>query len=192
MQAAGRGSLNVRKILQSQKTFSNHLDDFLALQAQSEGTGTTSNNAARPITSQTSSNKRLATTRKESATPSTKPSPAPELEHAAKDASRPPVLLTPFKPAPQTHQGDSDPLLASRVTPMPTDAELRRLLSHAPLSYLEARGQWEREVEGKARRVFCEVCGYWGRVRCMKCGARICALDCLEVHREECVARYGL
>lgn len=62
-----------------------------------------------------------------------------------------------------------------------------------PLSYLEARAQWTEEEEGRYPvRRFCEVCGYWGRVKCIKCGARVCALECLEAHREECLVRYGL
>ena len=90
---------------------------------------------------------------------------------------------------PPAHPGDADPLLMSRVPPLPTDAEMRRLLAAPPLSYGEARGNWGVTYPA---RVFCEVCGYWGRVRCLKCGTRVCALECLETHREECVTRYGM
>lgn len=88
-----------------------------------------------------------------------------------------------------TKQEDTDPLLVSRVPPAPTEAEIAALLSAPPLSYTEARGGWSQRYPV---RVFCGVCGYWGRVKCIKCGARVCALDCLELHREECITRYGL
>lgn len=165
---------NVRKILTSQKTFANHLDDFIALQAL-EANATAAANSA---------NKRAAV------------SAVSKRDDAVllPDTQRPEktyTLLTPsYRPAPTPHPGDNDALLRSRIPPFPTDEELRALLAQPTLSYGEARGNWDQD--GYPIRVFCEVCGYWGRVRCMKCGARICALDCLETHREECVTRYGL
>ncbi len=83
----------------------------------------------------------------------------------------------------------ADPLLQSRVPAVPADAELQALLAARPLTYLEVRAGWGGRYPV---RVFCEMCGYWGRVKCLKCGTRLCALDCLEAHREECVTRYGL
>ncbi|KAL3961759.1 hypothetical protein ACCO45_003282 [Purpureocillium lilacinum] len=100
-----------------------------------------------------------------------------------------PVLPPPYRSPPAAHPGDDDPLLMSRVPDVPSDEELRALLAHPPLTYLEALGRRDGTYP---TRTFCEVCGYWGRVRCMKCGTRVCALDCLETHREECVTRYGL
>jgi zinc finger HIT domain-containing protein 1 len=113
------------------------------------------------------------------------------------DLDLPPVLPPSYNPPPTSEQDasssndneEADVLLASRVPEMPTDEELRKLLAAPALSYGEATGNWEEKYPV---RVFCEVCGYWGRVRCMKCGTRVCALDCLEMHREECVTRYGL
>ena len=102
---------------------------------------------------------------------------------------------------PVAHPGDDDPLLMSAVPRFPTDAELQARMTAPPLSYLEARATLPvaRGEDGRAglvtrypARVFCEVCGYWGRVRCIKCGTRVCALDCLDLHREECITRYGL
>jgi len=103
------------------------------------------------------------------------------------------ILAPNTKTPPPAHPGDADPLLVSRVPPLPSDEELRRLLAGPPLSYLEARGAWAPADEGRyPPRRFCEVCGYWGRVRCTKCGTRVCALECLETHRADCVTRYGL
>ncbi|KAK3695349.1 hypothetical protein B0T22DRAFT_478022 [Podospora appendiculata] len=103
------------------------------------------------------------------------------------------TILPVYKKAPPTpHPGDTDSLLVSHVPPFPSDDELRALLTAPPLSYLEARAGWGDDEARYPVRMFCEVCGYWGRVRCIKCGARVCALDCLQAHREECVTRYGL
>ena len=33
-------------------------------------------------------------------------------------------------------------------------------------------------------RLFCSVCGYWGKYRCMKCALPFCSRDC-EVNHEE-------
>lgn len=165
---------NVRKIMQSQKTFANHLDDFLAMQALADATTNAHGGNARPgAGSGPSNSKRPAPGRREA--PAKQPSEAQDTPMA--DA----------KPA--AHPEDGDPLLVSRMPEIPSDEELRKLLAHPPLAYLEARGTWD---DFYPTRVFCEVCGYWGRVRCTKCGTRVCALDCLETHREECVTRYGL
>jgi zinc finger HIT domain-containing protein 1 len=74
---------------------------------------------------------------------------------------------------------------------MPTQQEIEKLLAAPPLSYLEARGPWVEEDRRKPVRRFCEICGYWGRVRCKTCGGRVCALECLGVHQEECFTKYG-
>lgn len=161
--------------MQSQKTFANHLDDYLALQALE----------AHPSSN---ASKRPGGGKKDTAVSTPKPS-AQDDDVAMTDADLPPVLPLPYKEPPAAYAGDKDALLISRVPEMPSDAELRKLLTHPPLSYLEALGNWGNTYP---RRVFCEVCGYWGRVRCLKCGTRVCALDCLETHREECVTRYGI
>ncbi|KAH9996956.1 hypothetical protein F4779DRAFT_184592 [Xylariaceae sp. FL0662B] len=205
---------NVRKILQSQKTFANHLDDFVALLShdQNNGTATAATATAAAAAAAAAANtpttrkaqqrksepaSRAASTPKAGSTTAVKQedvemgdTPAPPPPTTAQPGSS--TILTPY-PQPQTDDdGDNNPLLASRVPPVPTDAELRALLSAPPLSYLEARGAWAADDRRYPARVFCGVCGYWGRVKCMKCGARVCALDCLETHQEECVTRYGL
>ncbi|OAA80040.1 Zinc finger, HIT-type [Akanthomyces lecanii RCEF 1005] len=183
----GKHTANVRKILQSQKTFANHLDDFLALQALTE-----SNAAAAAAAASKRSN--AASRAKESASVTPQhhggkgDTPMPDVSGEEKDDRRL-LQAAPCWVPPPAHPGDADPLLMSRVPPLPTDAEMRRLLAAPPLSYGEARGNWGATYPA---RVFCEVCGYWGRVRCLKCGTRVCALECLETHREECVTRYGM
>jgi zinc finger HIT domain-containing protein 1 len=92
---------------------------------------------------------------------------------------------------PVPHPEDNSPLLVSRIPGMPSHAEIEKLLSAPSLSYEEARGSWTEEDRRKPVRVFCEVCGYWGRVRCMRCGGKVCALECLSTHQEECFTKYG-
>ncbi|KAI8635342.1 hypothetical protein F5Y19DRAFT_482579 [Xylariaceae sp. FL1651] len=240
---------NVRKILQSQKTFANHLDDYVALLDANPGGATTTTssslaaagsganaaggsgssssgagaNTAAAAAGSSSHAKRTAQQQQRRtstpATPATTRKPMKQEEEPGEDvemtdafdpvstasATAPPQqprssILTPHPPPP-AHPMDANPLLVSRVPPLPSDAELKALLAAPPLSYLEARGTWPSGNNAVPAgsggtqyppRVFCVVCGYWGRVRCMKCGTRVCALDCLETHREECVTRYGL
>ncbi|KAI1487761.1 hypothetical protein F5X96DRAFT_126833 [Biscogniauxia mediterranea] len=252
---------NVRKILQSQKTFANHLDDYIALGggdsnpaipaaaaivpsvAAAVPTSSSSTRAAasaanaslkKARTEASASGARRAstvkqedvdmadaddndndsnnnndgsTTRRHSTilTPYPRPrprprSPAQNQPQSQTQPSQPPLSPNPNpnpSPSRPSAEDDDNPLLISRVPPLPSDPELRALLSAPPLSYLEVRALSSSSSSRQQQRyppprVFCEVCGYWGRVRCLKCGARACALDCLEAHREECVTRYGL
>ncbi|KAL0474711.1 hypothetical protein QR685DRAFT_432961 [Neurospora intermedia] len=224
--AQNKHTPNVRKILQSQKTFANHLDDYQAFLALAESNPQLAAQVNKPTptsttTATTTARKSPAPSTITTATieetitpdssepfplprpdtptslePSTTATPPPTTTEQPKLQSYPPdgtILPAYNRPPPTPHPGDDDPLLVSRVPPFPTDEELRALITAPPLSYLEARAQWTEEEEGRypARR-FCEVCGYWGRVKCIKCGARVCALECLEAHREECLVRYGL
>ncbi|KAK4145479.1 uncharacterized protein C8A04DRAFT_35751 [Dichotomopilus funicola] len=163
-----------------------------------------------------------ATTEPDSTTTQTQnpPPPQPQAPQSPPQPQTYPrdsaILPAYAQPPPRPHPGDADPLLVSYIPPFPTDDELRALMTAPPLSYLEARAKWDddggaglndKEEDGGGGggggggyaqqqrypvRVFCAVCGYWGRVKCIKCGTRVCALDCLEAHREECVTRYGL
>ncbi|KAK1600232.1 HIT zinc finger protein [Colletotrichum navitas] len=205
---------NIRKILQSQKTFHNHLDDYLAQLSHTDNAPAPHPNqhTPRPANKPPHPNqhtKRNAAKRSKTSTPKPTPAepedvemtPAPSAAGGesnpttagAKEPTDDPVLAPYEGPALAPHPGDNDPLLASRVPEAPTDEELRWLLAQPMLSFWDARA--EPGDEDAARypvRTFCELCGYWGRVRCIKCGTRVCALDCLEAHREECFTRYGI
>ncbi|TQS34545.1 hypothetical protein Golomagni_05067 [Golovinomyces magnicellulatus] len=91
---------------------------------------------------------------------------------------------------PISHPRDDDPILMSRIPVMPSEEELENLLSRPPLSYLEARGSWVEGDRKKSPRHFCERCGYWAKIKCVKCGGRVCALTCFNKHKEEC-SKYG-
>lgn len=243
---------NVRKILASQKTFANHLDDFDALRrtqgeaaaaappapvagsigqhsasgtpapstpASSGGAGKRGGNnhigssgaqkrGAASSSASSKYNKKATAAKAAKAAAATAadvdvamtdaPPLAVEEEKESNQPTKPAEsesqILTPFTSfAAPSHPGDADPLLASWLPPLPTDEELRELMRAPPLNYHQARGTWANEEDRRyPTRYFCEICGYWGRVRCMKCGTRVCALDCLDVHREDCISRYGL
>jgi zinc finger HIT domain-containing protein 1 len=215
----GKHTPNVRRILQSQKTFANHLDDYLALgydasAAEAAGlvtggvasAGGSSRSAAAAATAAISRTRTGAAPAQQQAV--SKKATSEDVEMGDADAAdeqqqqqqqqqagagnSSAFLRTYTGPLPPAHPDDDNPLLVSRVPPLPADDELAALLAAPPLSYLEARAGWGDRDRAYPVRAFCEVCGYWGRVRCMKCGVRVCALDCLETHREECYTRYGL
>ncbi|TDZ74424.1 SWR1 complex subunit vps71 [Colletotrichum trifolii] len=194
---------NVRKILQSQKTFHNHLDDYLALLSHADSTPAPHpNQHSKPPNRPPHPNQHTkrnaaaaAAAAKRSKTSTPKPSAAPEPEDvemtpapdtvADQTQDDGPILAPYDQPSPPHHPGDTDPLLVSKVPHMPSDDELRWLLAQPMLNFWDARAEYEDEDTQYPARRFCEVCGYWGRVKCMKCGTRVCALDCLETHREE-------
>ncbi|EON97928.1 putative hit finger domain-containing protein [Phaeoacremonium minimum UCRPA7] len=206
--AQSKSTPNVRKILASQKTFANHLDDFEAQKAQLENNPAAAAAAAANQALIARTQQQLLSTKPPSSSKRSgghKKAP-PKVEAAEDvemaDAAAPSVLptdpesaiLAPYtKQPPAAHPADADPLLETNswVPPLPTDDELRELMTALPLNYNQARGTWGPDDARYPPRHFCELCGYWGRVRCMKCGTRVCALDCLELHREECVTRFG-
>lgn len=69
----------------------------------------------------------------------------------------------------------------------PSKEELAALLSFPTLSYTAARAG---PSEVQPQRHFCEVCGYWGRTRCMKCGARVCGIECRDMHEQSQCVRF--
>ncbi|CAK7268952.1 hypothetical protein SEPCBS119000_003321 [Sporothrix epigloea] len=245
VKAQNKYTPNVRKILASQKSFSNHLDDFNALHALHESnqhlhhshshghgaddaiaspaatasaTGAASRSSSRRPPrkdaikdtgkdAKKGSSRRSTSAAIASSTDSPMPDAPPDkIDDAngatAQDLSQQPVplsaapsssiLLAYTGPQPPPHPQDDNPLLISGMPPLPTDDELRSLVQSPPLSYVQARAIYGEDDSRYPTRVFCEICGYWGRVKCTKCGTPVCALECLELHREECITRYGL
>lgn len=84
---------------------------------------------------------------------------------------------------PGTPIDDDEPLLGATVPMLPSEQEVQALLAHPPLSYTAARAA-PPAADGPSRRLFCEICGYWGRVRCLRCSARVCGLECKRAHDE--------
>ncbi|RQM06994.1 hypothetical protein DH86_00000131, partial [Scytalidium sp. 3C] len=146
----GKVTPNVRKILQSQKTFANYLDDFEALNIPSSSIPTPSQATpppAGPAASSTTKRGYRKRDGKAQSTPtplrnvSTPPiKPEPSTTGASATAVGDSIFSPGSSAAPPAHPGDSNPLLVSRIPPMPTQEEIEELLAAPPLTYNEARG----------------------------------------------------
>jgi zinc finger HIT domain-containing protein 1 len=217
-------TLGVKKILQSQKTWGNYLDDEeAALALQGSGTGqlrVETGSLARPSgrgpgrERDIERNKRRRKSYLQSAESvddvseaSVLEGDAMEMDHiegviakmdldaGAKSRNMPPPSIpatsgVPVQPSPVRNELDDDPLLRSRVPPLPTQAAIQALLAMAPLSYNVSKAAPTTSTAPPRR--FCEMCGYWGRVSCVKCGVRICGLECSKAHEEtRCLKFYA-
>ncbi|KAF2466486.1 uncharacterized protein BDR25DRAFT_336392 [Lindgomyces ingoldianus] len=150
---------NARRILQSARQIKHWLDEEEALVQQGPAPRIA---AAAPRTA--------ASTRKLSTVP-----PTP-LEATPGPMS---VVLTP-RPSTAREEGDLLLLTENSMAPPPSKAELHVLLSALPLSYAESFATLP--ADHPPQRQFCDNCGYWGKIKCLKCGARICGLECKEAH----------
>ena len=175
----------VKRILNSQKTFSNHLADeeaALAHQATEPTTGAAAHAKPAGKVAQTKTRaKRASDSRVESSADpmdvDSQPGPA------VKVSGSPNEDVT-------TQPGEPHPLLKVDVPPLPTQAEIDELLSAPPLSYNHAAAA--PTASSAPSRQFCSICGFWGRARCMKCGVRICGLECKNAHEETNCSRFWL
>jgi zinc finger HIT domain-containing protein 1 len=97
-------------------------------------------------------------------------------------AAAPPITAPPPPRYPPAY--DADPLLRTlNLPPKPSDRVMAALLAEPPLSYAAARAKPLEEERQLPRRHFCAVCGYWGKVRCRRCGERTCGLmECWKGH----------
>ncbi|KAJ5773271.1 hypothetical protein N7457_008167 [Penicillium paradoxum] len=186
---------NVRRILTSQKTFRNHLDDEEAAIASGSGgisgmqgaTGASVTQARGSIAGKggkaaarrsstpasTSGVKRSSVAM--GVTAASTPASAAETEaETDDDAPRKPKLIK--------SEHDNDPLLRSYAPPVPSDRLMQRLLAEPPLSYNASRAK--PLASARPGRHFCCMCGYWGKIRCKSCHLRTCGLDCYKVHED--------
>jgi zinc finger HIT domain-containing protein 1 len=134
----------------------------------------------RPRTASTSTPSNL---KRESSTDLPAPtSTTPKSRTSTAATSQPPpsiggsVALLPVNPA-----LDNEPLLKSHIPKMPSGRVMEALLSEPPLTYNAARAKPLHN--GTPVRYFCAICGYWGKVKCRKCGERTCGLmECWKGH----------
>ena len=162
----------------SQKTFANHIADeeaFLALQQQHPSSTAPRVPALKPSRS-TPNMKRFSTSQ-------VLPTPG---ESSQTGTARAGGIVSSRAKDPL----DDEPLLKSQVPSAPSDEVMEALLSGPPLSYNAARAA--PPPLGKPQRHFCEICGYWGTIKCMKCGARVCGLECKGAHDDgRCLKFYA-
>ena len=164
---------NVRRILTSQKTFANHLaDEEASLASQDQNTSVVTPTASASRSAKAASSLKRSSAGRASTTPieATQTDPA---EASAMGVSEEASFATAHA------SNEDDPLLKTYVPTVPSDAVMEALLSGPALSYNAARAA---PSLGKPQRHFCEICGYWGTVKCLKCGARVCGLDCRNTH----------
>lgn len=162
----------------SQKTFANHIADeeaFLALQQQHPPPAAPRVPAPKPSRS----------------TPNMKRSSTTEVQSTQGGASQPGTGRAGGIASSRAKDPlDDEPLLKSQVPSVPSVELMEALLSSPPLSYNAARAA--PPPPGKPQRYFCEICGYWGTIKCIKCGARVCGLECKGAHDDgRCLKFYA-
>ncbi|KAL8930721.1 MAG: hypothetical protein Q9208_000262 [Pyrenodesmia sp. 3 TL-2023] len=172
---------NVRRILASQKTFANHLaDEEAALVSQDQQA------VSAPTRAPASTVGRKASLGRRASTAAPEP---PLIEETPTRLDKPHVTIGASETPCSEDPGAQDPLLKSYIPEMPSEFVMDALLAGPPLSYNAARSA---PSVGKPQRQFCEICGYWGTVKCLRCGARVCGLKCKNTHDEgRCLKFYA-
>ncbi|PTU24459.1 hypothetical protein P175DRAFT_0538211 [Aspergillus ochraceoroseus IBT 24754] len=175
----GKVTSNVRRILQSQKTFRNYLDDEEAALAQAAAAPTP---AQRPSISKVTKPSSL----RRSSTPATATTPGLEPNHYGKDDEKQEQEQEQEQEQSETQliksKHDTDPLLRSYIPSAPSERIMQALLAEPPLTYNASRAG--PPGTGRAPRHFCCMCGYWGKIRCKNCHQRTCGLDCYKIHED--------
>jgi zinc finger HIT domain-containing protein 1 len=181
-----KSTQNVRRILASERQFKHWHDEQVAQLALGAGAmvGTTTASVA------TGGSRRTSTA--QAAQMPMHPPPKPSTPRIKTEVTA--TKSSPLASAPTTEpaEGDSldtkplDSLLVTRGIPkMPTKRLMDALLAEPPLSWDAAVARpLENRLPG---RHFCAVCGYWGKVRCKRCGERTCGLmECWKGHEGSC------
>ncbi|KAF1956516.1 hypothetical protein CC80DRAFT_59521 [Byssothecium circinans] len=155
---------NARRIIQYQRQIKHWLDDEeaqLQLAPQPRAATAASRLATQPL-------------RRSSTNISIPPTPSEVTNPGPTQTSAPPKARKEL---------DDEPLLSieAHMPPPINPAELQALLSAPPLSYAASHAA-PPPADGPPRRHFCDNCGYWGSIKCMKCGARVCGMECKDAH----------
>lgn len=170
---------NTKKILASGKAFSHYLDDE---EAEIARTGKRDPDLDNTATATAPPLQRASKTpiarRKAREEDSLSGSPAPSLSFLP--------AAVPGDVMELDHEDDADGL-----PPPPSQEEMEALLNAPPLSYNQARSA-PLPPNAPPPRHFCEVCGYFGRVKCMKCFVMTCSVMCKDTHDEHgCLKFYA-
>ena len=155
---------NARRIIQYQRQIKHWLDDEEAQMGQ----------VAAPRHAATTSRAAAQSSRRQSVFTSVPATPA--------EATPGPNAAVPSQSRLDTAFSDDDLLsVESRMPPPLNPAELEALLAAPPLSYAASHAA-PPPAGGPPQRQFCDNCGYWGQIKCRKCGARVCGLECRDAH----------
>ena len=167
----------------AQKTFANYVADEEALAALEQPNPV----PPKPRTAAANLHRRSSVQNRSSPSSVIKSTDAPGVLSSAQKPSGYNNLPTSSL---QSHDNGDARLLESVFPVRPSEALMDALVSAPPLLYNAARVG--PSSSGKPPRYFCEICGYWGRVKCMKCGARVCGLTCKTAHDDgRCTNFYG-
>lgn len=176
---------NTKKILASGKTFAHYLDDE---EAEIARTGKRDGDLEVQAPIQQRASKTPLARRKLTEDSSLDSSPAPVRPNHSNSGppSRPATPgEAPYAELAGVDEGDGS------IVPLPSETELEALLNAPPLTYNQARSA-PPSADAPPPRKFCEVCGYFGRARCMKCGAMTCSVMCKDTHDEHrCLKFYA-
>ena len=186
-QQGKKTTTNVARILKSEKGFAHHLADEEAWRAQQQQSSSSSGG------NQGHGHGQVKPTAG-SSTPAPTKGHKPSLsKHLPTQAIASPSTSTARQQEQQQSDEnleslEADPLLRTHAPSAPSAELMDALVSAAPLSYSQARAA---PSKNPTRRMYCAVCGYWGRVRCVKCGARVCGMGCKGEHDAECGMMYA-
>jgi zinc finger HIT domain-containing protein 1 len=158
---------NARRIIQYQRQIKHWLDDEEAQLAQQQ-------QAPVPRGAATASRSNAQSLRRPSTLASVPPTPT---------EATPGPSIPPASSSMSVEFGNDDALLSiDRAMPPPLNpADLEALLAAPPLSYAASHAA-PPPAGAPPQRQFCDNCGYWGTMKCRKCGARVCGLECKEAH----------
>lgn len=176
---------NTKKILASGKTFAHYLDDE---EAEIARTGRRDGDLEVQAPIYQRASKTPIARRRMTEDSSLDSTPAPALSSQSKNGppSRPATPGGPLSTELSDVDGEDE-----GIAPLPSEAELEDLLNAPPLTYNQARSA-PPPISTPPPRKFCEVCGYFGRAKCMKCGAMTCSVMCKDTHDEHrCLKFYA-
>ncbi|EMC99981.1 hypothetical protein BAUCODRAFT_358325 [Baudoinia panamericana UAMH 10762] len=178
---------NTKKILASGKWFAHYLDDE---EAEIAKTGRRDGDVEPAASAQRASKTPIARRNlREDSSVSGSPAPVPaptQPSPLSQNLQSAPFSAVTLLPATEDDDEDVNP-----SPPLPSEEEIEALLDHPPLTYNEARSAPPPSTAPPPRR-FCETCGYWGRVKCMKCGTMTCSVACKDDHDQfRCLKMYA-
>lgn len=166
---------NTKKILASGKKFEHYLDDEEAELARTGRVDGMDKEEAPPARANKTPYAR-------------RPQQEEDVEMTESTVPALPFFTQPASTSLDDAQFDND---FDAIPPVPSAAEIQALLDAPPLTYNGARLA-PSYMPVAAPRVFCEVCGYWGRFKCLKCGSRTCSVDCEAIHvADRCLKFYA-
>ena len=151
----GKQTQAVRKILGSEKAWTHYALDLAAQQAQeAEEGGRRRRRSTVPIDA--------------------------EWGREEDDDVREGVVKTEGREEEEKLTEEEEELLKADIPEYPTRAEIEKLIRGPPLSFAAAAAP-ESEASVPFRK-FCDMCSYWGMMKCSLCGSYICSLHCKMSH----------